>query len=90
MRRNAHLRNARSYGKKSRLKCLFFLNPVTEYDASISKITQLHLHYKDRFNNAFTAILLNESFIKMFSQPKNMVLQMSSVQLPSNVSIAYT
>lgn len=35
------------------------------------KITQLHFHYKDRFNNVFTAVLLNESFIKMFFQLNN-------------------
>lgn len=54
---------------------LFFVKHVAEYDASITEITQLNFHYKDRFNNVFTAILLNESFIKLFSQLNNISLQ---------------
>lgn len=57
------------------LKLLFFINPITECDASITKITQLHFHYKGRFKNVFTAIVLNESFIKTFSQLNNIFLQ---------------
>lgn len=55
------------------LKLLFFINSVTEYVVSITKITQLLFCYKGRFNNVFTALLLNESFIKMFSQLNNII-----------------
>lgn len=50
------------------LKLYFSKIPEQNMILLISKITQFHFHYKDRFNNVFTAVLWNYSFIKMFSQ----------------------